>query len=122
MSYFAKVENGKVTEVISAEQDFIDSGVVGTGWIQTSYNTFGNVHYGQDGNPDGGVALRGNYAGIGYTYDDENDVFYAPQQFPSWVLNTQTWLWDSPVPYPDDGRDYRWDEDTITWVYSPMTR
>ena len=116
MAHFAKVENGKVVQVIVAEQDFIDSGVVGHGWVQTSYNTRGNVHYGQDGQPDGGVALRGNYAGIGYTYDEANDVFYAPQPFPSWTLNHQTWLWEAPVPYPDDGKLYRWDEDTTSWI------
>jgi len=116
MAHFAKVENGKVVQVIVAEQDFIDSGVVGHGWVQTSYNTRGNVHYGQDGQPDGGVALRGNYAGIGYTYDEANDVFYAPQPFPSWTLNHQTWLWEAPVPYPNDGKLYRWDEDTTSWV------
>lgn len=116
MSHFAKVENGKVVQVIVAEQDFIDSGVVGHGWVQTSYNTRGNVHYGQDGQPDGGVALRGNYAGICYTYDEANDVFYAPQPFPSWTLNNQTWLWEAPVPYPNDGKLYRWDEDTTSWI------
>jgi hypothetical protein len=116
MAHFAKVENGKVVQVIVAEQDFIDSGVVGHGWVQTSYNTRGNVHYGQDGQPDGGVALRGNYAGIGYVYDVANDVFYAPQPFPSWILNNQTWLWEAPVPYPNDDKLYRWDEDTTSWV------
>ena len=116
MAHFAKVENGKVVQVIVAEQDFIDSGVVGHGWVQTSYNTKGNVHYGQDGQPDGGIALRGNYAGIGYTYDEANDVFYAPQPFPSWILNNQTWLWEAPVPYPNDGKLYRWDEDTTSWI------
>lgn len=116
MAHFAKVENGKVVQVIVAEQDFIDSGVVGHGWVQTSYNTKGNVHYGQDGQPDGGIALRGNYAGIGYTYDEANDVFYAPQPFPSWILNNQTWLWEAPVPYPNDDKLYRWDEETTSWV------
>ena len=83
MSHFAHVQNGIVDQVIVAEQDFIDSGAVGPAneWVQTSYNTHGNIHYGQDGQPDGGVALRGNYAGIGYTYDAQNDVFYAPQPF-----------------------------------------
>lgn len=116
MAHFAKVENGKVVQVIVAEQDVIDSGIFGHGWVQTSYNTRGNVHYGQDGQPDGGVALRGNYAGIGYTYDEANDVFYAPQPFPSWTLNNQTWLWEAPVPYPNDGKLYRWDEATTSWV------
>ena len=102
MAHFAKVENGIVTQVIVAEQDFIDSGAVGSPsqWVQTSYNTRGGVHYGQDGNPDGGVALRGNYAGVGYTYDSAHDVFYAPQPTSpgDWVLNTTTWLWEDQTP------------------------
>ena len=79
MSHFAKIEDGIVTQVIVAEQPFIDR-QDGT-WVQTSYNTRGSVHYGQDGNADGGVALRGNYAGIGYTYDADNDVFYVAKPF-----------------------------------------
>ena len=132
MSYFALVPtivNGKgiVAEVIAAEQDVIDSGTFGdpTKWWQTSYNTHGNVHYGQDGQPDGGVALRANYAGIGYTLDTTvvqngvTGVFYAPQPYPSWVLDTQTYYWVAPVPYPTDGGDYVWDEATQSWVLAP---
>ena len=118
MSHYAKVANGIVTQVIVAEADFFTTFVDTSpgSWIQTSYNTRGNVHYGQDGNPDGGVALRGNYAGIGYTYDQVNDVFYAPQPFPSWTLNQSTWTWEAPTPYPTDGKTYRWDEPTTSWV------
>ena len=77
MSHFAQVENGIVTQVIVAEQDFIDTGLVGTGWIKTSYNTRGGIHYNPVTNePDGDIALRANYAGVGYTYDSINDVFY----------------------------------------------
>ena len=124
MSYFAKCESTAnaaarvVTEVISADQAFVDTqpGF----WIQTSYNTRGNVHYApsppaEPGTPDGGVALRGNYAGIGYTYDIPNDVFYAPQPYPSWILSSSTWLWEAPVPYPTDGKVYTWDEPTLSW-------
>jgi hypothetical protein len=116
MSHFAKVENGIVKEVIVAEQDFIDTGVVGDPslWVQTSYNTRGGVHYGQDGKPDGGVALRMNYAGIDYTYDGIG--FAAPQPYPSWTLDPQTYLWNPPVPYPQDGKLYTWDEATKSWV------
>ena len=89
MSHFAKVENGVVTQVIVAEQDFIDTGVLGHGWVQTSYNTRGNQH--PEGRP-----LRGNYAGIGYTYDAENDVFIAPKPADDATLNTTTWLWEVP--------------------------
>jgi hypothetical protein len=121
--YFAKVpkivnNKGTVITVIKAEQDIIDSGALGDSamWIQTSYNTRGGVHYGQDGQPDGGVALRANYASIGYTYDQINDVFYAPQPYPSWTISAPTWLWQAPVPYPTDGKQYYWDEATLSWV------
>jgi hypothetical protein len=116
MSHYAKIENGKVIQIIVAEQDVINSGIFGTGWVQTSYNTRGNVHYGQDGQPDGGVALRGNFAGIGYDYDDVNDVFYLPKPYPSWTLSTKTFLWDAPVAMPDDGQFYNWDEPSLSWV------
>ena len=111
MSHFAKVENGIVTQVIVIEQDMIDSGHFGHAslWKQTSYNTHGNQH--PEGRP-----LRGNYAGIGYTYDEEHDVFYAPQPYPSWTLSHTTWLWEPPVPYPNDGQPYNWDETTKSWV------
>lgn len=117
MSHFAKVLDGKVIQVIVAEPEFFSTFVDSSPgqWIQTSYNTLGNVHHGADGQPDGGVAMRGNYAGIGYTYDADNDVFYAPQPFPSWTLNQTTWLWESPVAYPNDGGVYSWDETTISW-------
>jgi hypothetical protein len=129
MSYFAKVPtitNGKgiVDDVIAIEQSVIDTGDFGDPslWWQTSYNTYGNVHYGQDGQPDGGVALRANYAGIGFTLDTtvvQNGVigvFYASQPYPSWILNTQTYLWEAPIPYPSTGGPYVWDETTESWV------
>ena len=117
MSHFAKVCDGKVITVNCAEKEFFDTFVDSSPgeWIQTSYNTRGNVHCGPDGKPDGGVALRGNYAGIGYTYDRQNDVFYAPQPYGSWTLNQATWLWEPPVSYPDDGQRYFWDEPTVSW-------
>ena len=110
MSHFAKVTDGKVTQVIVAEKEFFDTFVdssPGT-WLQTSYNTHGNQH--PEGRP-----LRGNYAGIGYNYDATNDVFYAPQPFPSWILNNTTWLWEAPVAMPTDGKDYKWNESIINW-------
>jgi hypothetical protein len=110
MSHFAKVENGIVTQVIVADQEFIDSGVVGDGWIKTSYNTHGNKH------ALGGTPLRGNYAGIGFIYDAENDVFYVPAPYPSWILDKNTWTWSSPVPYPKDGKLYEWNETITNWV------
>jgi hypothetical protein len=98
MSHFAKVENGIVTQVIVAEEDFISTGALGdpASWIQTSYNTRGNVHYSQDGQPDA-EGLRGNYAGIGYTYDAQNDVFVAPQPSSDHILDTDTWTWWNPT-------------------------
>jgi len=118
LSHFAKCVDGKVDRVIVAEPEFFDTYVDDSPgqWIQTSYNTYGGIHYGADGQPDGGVALRGNYAGIGYTYDQANDVFYAPQPYPSWTISAPTWLWQPPVPYPTDGNNYVWDEATTSWV------
>lgn len=98
MSHFAKVENDIVTQVIVAEQDVIDSGMFGSGWVQTSYNTYGGIH------KNGGTPFRKNYAGVGFTYDSIRDAFIPPQPFASWTLNEDTCLWDCPVPYPDDGK------------------
>lgn len=110
MSHFAKVLNGKVTQVIVAEKEFFDTFLdTSPGeWIQTSYNTKGNQH--PEGKP-----LRGNFAGVGYTYDKENDVFYEPQPYASWVLNQSTWTWEAPIPYPQNGKKHRWDETTTSW-------
>jgi hypothetical protein len=120
MSHYAKVRDGIVVSIIVAEDDFFTNGhFVDTSpgtWIKTSYNTKGGVHYGQDGQPDNGTALRGNYAGIGYTYDATNDVFYAPQPYPSWTISSPTWTWTSPTPYPNDGKLYSWDETTKNWI------
>jgi hypothetical protein len=111
MSHFAKVEGGIVTEVLVIEQDVIDTGLFGDPalWVQTSYNTYGGQH--PEGRP-----LRKNYAGVGFTYDAVRDAFYAPQPFPSWTLNEDTCLWGAPTPLPDDGKRYRWNEATLTWV------
>jgi hypothetical protein len=116
MAHYAFLdENNIVTEVITGKDD------EGTNWEahygefrnqvckQTSYNTFGNQH------KLGGTPFRGNYAGIGYTYDSQNDVFYAPQPYASWTLNQTTWLWEAPTPYPQDGKAYEWDEATTSW-------
>tara|TARA_R110002153_G_scaffold153443_1_gene305276 strand:- start:396 stop:746 length:351 start_codon:yes stop_codon:yes gene_type:complete len=113
MSHFAKIVDGIVETVIVAEQDFID-GQEGT-WVQTSYNTRGGVHLGQDLLPDGGVALRKNYAGAGFSYDSVRDAFIPPKPFASWVVNEGTCLWNAPVPYPEEG-EYTWDEDAGEWV------
>ena len=117
--HFAEIdENNIVKRVIVAEQDFIDSGAVGdsANWIQTSYNTRGGIHYTPDSDePDGGIALRKNFAGIGYIYDSDKDAFYQPQPYPSWSLNEDSCQWESPIPYPDDGSDYNWNEENQSW-------
>ena len=118
MAHFAKVVDGTVTQVIVAEPDFFDTFVDDSPgqWIQTSYNTRGGVHYDPEtGEPDGGTALRKNYAGIGFTYDAGKDAFIPPQPYASWTLNDDTCLWESPVAYPDDGETYVWNEDTTSW-------
>jgi len=112
MSHYAKVLNNIVQTVIVAEADFFKTFVDSSAgeWIQTSYNTIGGQH------TQGGTPLRGNYAGIGYTYDRTNDVFYPPQPYPSWTIEAPTWTWTPPVPYPTDDNRYNWDETTKTWV------
>ena len=109
MSHFAKVENGLVTQVIVAEQDFISTGALGdpASWIQTSYNTIGGQH------TQGGEPLHKNYAGIGYTWDGTG--FAAPKPYPSWTMNSDTYLWDAPVAMPTEGGPYSWNEGTQTW-------
>lgn len=138
MAHHAKVLNGIVIDNIKAEDTFFlpreqgGDGFVDTSpgeWIKTSYNTRGGVHYDQDGNPsaDQSKALRGNFAGIGYHYDPTVEingvkgVFYPPKPFPSWVLNQTTWLWDAPVPMPNDGQVYDWNEATQNWVVVQMS-
>ena len=112
MAHFAKVVDGKVSQVIVAEKEFFDTFVDSSPgeWIQTSYNTHGGVH------KNGGTPLRKNYAGIGYSYDRTKDAFIPPQPFASWVLDEQTCLWGAPVEMPTDGKFYNWDEATTAWV------
>ena len=109
MSHFAKVNGlGIVEQIIVAEQDFIDTLSDATSWIQTSYNTHGGQH--PEGRP-----LRKNYAGIGFTYDAGRDAFIPPKPYPSWLLNEESCLWEAPKGYPADGKEYYWDEDTVSW-------
>ena len=110
MSHFAKVLDGKVVNVIVAEQEFFDTFVdssPGT-WLQTSYNTYGGKH--PEGRP-----LRKNFAGIGHTYDAVRDAFIPPQPYASWTLDEETCLWQSPVAMPTDGKQYVWNEETLQW-------
>lgn len=116
MAHFAEIYDGTVTRVIvAASQEWCEQALGGK-WVQTSYNTRGGIHYGPDGQPDGGEQLRKNYAGIGYTYDETRDAFIPPQPFPSWTLNEDSCLWDAPVAYPTDGGIYSWDEASLAWI------
>ena len=118
MSHFAQIDdNNIVTQVIKAEQDFIDTLPDSDKWIQTSYNTHWGQHYSDEtGEPDGGTQLRKNFAAIGYTYDPVRDAFIPPQPFPSWTLNEDKCDWEAPVPFPEDGISYYWDEANTTWT------
>ena len=120
MAHFAKVLDNKVLKVIVADQDFIDNYIDDSPGklIQTSYNTFGGVHYNRETNEpsdDQDKALRYNYAGIDFNYDPNADAFYAPKPYDSWTLNTDTYLWEPPTPYPDDGENYGWNEESQEW-------
>jgi len=117
MAHFAKVENGVVTQVIVIDQETLNLGHWGdpAQWKQTSYNTRGGIHYGEDNQPDGGIALRGNYAGIGYKYDIANDVFYPPQPYPGWTISPPNWTWTPPTPMPTDGKMYSWSVTSHSW-------
>ena len=119
MSHYAEIDENKVvTRVIVAEQPVIDRGALGvpSNWLQTSFNTKGGVHYAPNSNePDGGVALRKNYAGKGFTYYKDRDAFISPKPFESWILSEDTCCWEPPVPYPADKKSYLWDENSKTW-------
>ena len=120
MAHFAEIDaNNIVTRVLVVDdlhqadgQNYLanELGLGGT-WIQTSYNTIGGVH------TNGGTALHKNYAGIGYTWDGTG--FHAPQPFPSWKLNADSYLWEAPTPMPIDGKRYQWDEPTLSWQVIP---
>ena len=123
MPYFAQVDAANVLTVLvvsdddaSRGQEFLadDLGLGGT-WIQTTESTRGGVHYGPDGEPDGGTALRYNSASPGHTYDADADAFHAPSPYPSWSLD-ENYLWQPPTPMPDDGNPYDWDETGQAWI------
>jgi hypothetical protein len=125
MAHYAKLdENSIVIEVnvIDNDQEELgEAGIVewllagwgGVDWKKTSYNTNANTH------SLGGTPFRKNYAGIGFTFDSDRDAFIPPQPFPSWLLNEDTCQWEAPVPYPDDGDNYAWDEESESWVLQP---
>lgn len=127
MAHFAKLGVNNVVVFVTVGRQEDDgkeaelNARTGDVYKQTSYNTRGGVHYQADGTPsaDQSKAFRKNFAGIGYTYDEARDAFIPPKPYASWLLNEQTCLWDAPVAYPDDGKKYRWDEDTTSWVEVP---
>ena len=116
MSHFAKLDaNNIVVAVVRGREE--DDGLenelsarTGDIYKQTSYNTHGGTHL------LGGTPFRKNYAGIGFTYDPHLDAFIPPKPFNSWHLNTETGLWESPVPYPTTGGNHYWDEETQSWI------
>ena len=125
MSHFAKLDANNIVTFVTVgrqeddgkEQELCER--TGDVYRQTSYNTRGGVHYDPNtGEPsaDQSKALRKNYAGIGYTYDEARDAFIPPKPYESWLLNEDTCLWESPVPYPSDGGMYVWDEAAGDWV------
>ena len=108
MGHYAKIENGIVTQVISADSpDWCEQNLGGE-WVQTSYNTYGGVH------SAGKFPIHKNYAGIGYHFDGVG--FYAPQPYNSWTLNLQSYLWEAPTPMPTDGKLYSWNEENQEWT------
>lgn len=117
MAHFAQLETTQnpdilvVVQNIVAEPDFIATGALGDPafWVQNSYNTRAGVHI------LGGEPLRGNFAGIGYLYSKQHDIFYPPQPFASWTLDIPTASWVPPVAYPTDGEIYNWNEDSQSW-------
>ena len=116
MAHFAEIDsNNIVTRVLVVDNAYETMGQkylaedlnLGGTWIQTSYNTVGGVH------ANGGTPLNKNYAGIGYTWDGTG--FAAPQPYPSWILDKETYLWTAPVAMPTDGKPYSWNENSKSW-------
>ena len=126
MAHYAKVENGIVTEVIVAEQNFIDTLEDKELWFETSYNIKEGIYYNPNtGLPDEDQTFakktigrrRKNYAGIGMTYDSELDMFLSPKPYESWILNKEFGRWDPPFEKPNDNKIYTWDESKKNWEY-----
>jgi hypothetical protein len=115
MSHFALLDENNVVTAVFVGRDEDDgletelSARTGLVYKQTSYNTRGGQHL------LGGTPFRKNYAGIGYTYDETRDAFIPPKDFSLWVLNEDTCLWEAPIPYPDDGLQYIWDDAAGQW-------
>ena len=118
MAHFAKIKDGIVELVIVVNNDMIldenneEQEALGVAYIHNLYNDNTTVWVQTSYNNN----FRKNYAGVGYTYDTAKDAFYAPQPYPSWTLNETTCQWEAPTPYPDDDKNYTWDEDTLSWI------
>jgi len=129
MAHFARLKDGIVDfVVVGHDADENNEHLLGhDGWIykRTSYNTRGGVHYQADNNTpsiDQSKSFRKNYAGIGYYYDSIRDAFIPPKPYLSWTLNEQSCLWQSPKPYPNDGKLYQWNEEIGNWVEINLTQ
>jgi hypothetical protein len=115
MSHFAKLDENNVVVFVTVGRQEDDgkeaelSARTGDVYKQTSYNTNGGKHR------LGGTPFRKNFAGIGFTYDEQRDAFVPPKPYDSWVLNEDSCLWQSPISYPDDGQSYEWDESSTSW-------
>lgn len=117
MAHFAEINaENLVTRVLVTSNEMPADGYYwlrerfGGTWLQTSYNTWAGQH------KLGGTPLRKNFAGVGFTYDADRDAFIPPKPFDSWVLDEDTCQWSAPVPYPTDGAEYYWDEETTSWA------
>ena len=105
--FVGRDENDLIEGVTDWEQYYAPEGLTVR---RTSYNTYAGEH------TTGGTPFRGNYAGIGYVYDENLDAFLPPKPFNSWSVDEETYTWVAPIPYPGDGKDYEWDETTGEWV------
>lgn len=124
MAHFAKLDQNNIVVFVTVGRDE-DNGKeaeltaqTGDVYKQTSYNTHGGIHYDpstKQPSADQTKAFRKNYAGLGYTYDEQRDAFIPPKPFASWILNETSCLWESPIPYPNDNQRYDWDETTQQW-------
>ena len=106
-----RVITGKCQDESDADMELVFQDMFKMKCRQTSYNTFGGVH------TLGGTPFRKNFASIGYTFDEDRDAFIPPKpkDLDSWVLNEDSCLWEAPIPYPDDGQNYEWNEETKSW-------
>jgi hypothetical protein len=124
MGHYAQVNKDNIVVQVLTTNDNDENveqwllGSFGPTWLKVSYNTRGGIHYGKDNKPDGGIPVRYNYPGVGYLYDPEADAFYCNTNLPSWVLNKTTYLWEPPIPKPENLVAI-WNEETVSWDLIP---